>query len=149
MTPQTAIAPLGKILVLDDNPVIQRAVYFALREKGYKVLMCGEISEAIKIVRQEKPDLILVDLSFPLDATNLGGPVQDGFFAIDWIHRTPEAEKIPIMIISGTEPAKYKERADAAGIKVCFQKPLDREKLAAAIQSTLGGNAATAPPNQS
>ena len=149
MTPQTAIAPLGKILVLDDNPVVQHAVYFALRAKGCQVLMCGEISEAMKIVRQEKLDLILVDLSFPLDATNLGGPVQDGFFVIDWIHRIPEVASIPIIIISGTEPAKYRERAAAAGIKTCLQKPLDKEKLFAAVQSALGGNAASGQPNKS
>jgi two-component system KDP operon response regulator KdpE len=142
MKAEAAIAPPRKILILDDNPVIQHAVYFALRDRGYKVLMCGEIYEAITIVRQEKPDLILVDLSFPLDASNLGGPLQDGFFVIDWIHRIPEVAKTPIMIISGTEPAKYKEHADAAGIKACFQKPLDKEKLVAAVLATLGGGPA-------
>lgn len=134
---------LGKILVIDDNPIIQHVVHFALRDKGYKVLMSGEISEALKIIREEKPDLILVDLSFPLDTMNVGGPLQDGFFIIDWIRRTPEVEKVPIMIISATEPAEYKERASAAGVKACFHKPLKKDELVAAIRSTLGGNATT------
>jgi CheY-like chemotaxis protein len=41
-----------KILVVDDNPIIQRAVYFGLRDHGYQVLMAGDVSTAIKILRQ-------------------------------------------------------------------------------------------------
>lgn len=132
----------GKILVIDDNPIIQRAVYFALRDHGYKVLMCGEVSGALKLIRDEKPDLVVVDLSFPVDTINIGGPTQDGFFVIDWLRRTPAFENIPIVIISGTEPAKYQERADSLGIKACLQKPLNKEQLLSAVQRVLGGNAA-------
>ena len=129
---------LGKILVIDDNPIIQRTVYFALRDKGYLVLMAGDISDAMKILRREKLDLVLVDLSFPLDAGNINGPLQDGFFVIDWIRRTPEVKKSPVIIISSTEPAQYQERAAAAGVRACFQKPLDKEKLLATVQAILG-----------
>ena len=139
----------GKILVVDDNPVIQRAVYFALRDYGYQVVMSGEIFHAIGIIREEKPDLVLLDLSFPLDSINIGGPVQDGFFFIHWVRHTPEVEDIPIIIISATEPAKYKERADEAEIKVCLQKPLKKEELLAAVQAILGGSTATAQPEPS
>ena len=128
----------GKILVIDDNPIIQRTVYFALRDKGYLVLMAGDISAAMKILRREKLDLVLVDLSFPLDAGNINGPLQDGFFVIDWIRRTPEVKKSPVIIISSTEPAQYQERAAAAGVRACFQKPLDKEKLLATVQAILG-----------
>ena len=129
---------LGKILVIDDNPIIQRTVYFALRDKGYLVLMAGDISDAMKILHREKLDLVLVDLSFPLDAGNINGPLQDGFFVIDWIRRTPEVKKSPVIIISSTEPAQYQERAAAAGVRACFQKPLDKEKLLATVQAILG-----------
>jgi len=127
----------GKLLVVDDNPIVQRTVYFALRDAGYQVLMAGDISDAMKIIRRERPDLILLDLSFPLDAGNISGPLQDGFFVIDWIYRTPEVRKSPVIIISATAPAEYRERADAAGVRACFQKPLDKEKLLASVQAIL------------
>ena len=79
----------GKLLVIDDNPIIQRAVYFALRDSGYQVLMVGDVSAATKMLRQEKFDLVLIDLSFPLDVTDIGGMRQDGFYLINWINRTP------------------------------------------------------------
>lgn len=149
MTTPPAAPVRGKILVIDDNLIIQRAVYFALRDQGYKVLMCGTIADACKIVRTEKPDLVFVDLSFPPDATNIGGPMDDGFFFIAWIRRMPGVENTPILIISGTEPAKYQERIAGLGIKACLQKPLKKEDLVAAIETVLGGNAATGQPGQS
>jgi len=100
--------------------------------------MAGDISDAMKIIRRERPDLVLVDLSFPLDVGNINGPLQDGFFIIDWIYRTPEVKKSPIIIISSTEPSQYQERAAAAGVRACFQKPLDKEKLLATVESILG-----------
>ena len=129
----------GKLLVVDDNPIVQRTVYFALRDAGFQVLMAGDISDAMKLIRREQPDLILLDLSFPLDAGNINGPLQDGFFVIDWIYRTPEVKKSPVIIISSTAPAEYQERAAAAGVRACFQKPLDKEKLVASVQAILGG----------
>ncbi|HXI71163.1 MAG TPA: response regulator [Verrucomicrobiae bacterium] len=138
----TAIQPAaparGKVLVASDNPTIQRAVYFALRDNGYKVLMAGEILDAINTIREEQPNLILLDLSFPPDAMNIGGPAYDVVFFIDWARQTPEVKNVPIMIISGSEPSTYKERASAAGVNVYFHKPLQKEALLAAVQLVLG-----------
>jgi CheY-like chemotaxis protein len=131
------VSPAGKILVVDDNPIIQRAVYFALRDQGYQTLMVGEVSEATKIIRREKVDLVLVDLSFPMEAATIGGPQQDGFYLINWIQRTPEVAKPPIVIISATDPAEYKDRAAAAGIRACIQKPLNKESLLGVVQAIL------------
>ncbi len=134
----------GKILVVDDNPIIQRAVYFPLRDAGYKVLMTGDVSEAMKLIRAEQPDLVILDLSFPLDASNINGPIQDGFYLIDWIHQTVDVRKSPVVIISSTDPSVYKERAAAAGVRACFHKPLDKEKLLVSVQTILAGE----PPGQ-
>jgi chemosensory pili system protein ChpA (sensor histidine kinase/response regulator) len=139
----------GKILVVDDNPIIQRAVYFALRDHGYKILMCGSIYDAINIIREEQPDLILADLSFPPDAVNIGGPMQDGFFFIHWVRHTPEVKNIPIMILSGSAPETYMDRVAEADIKVCLKKPLDKETLLQAIQQVLGDKTPGEQPNQS
>ena len=55
MTTQPAAPARGKVLVIGDNPTIRRAVYFALRDKDYKVLIAGEILEAISTIRKEQP----------------------------------------------------------------------------------------------
>ena len=145
---ETATAPksAGKILVIDDNLIIQRAVHFALRDQGYQVLAASDISEGINIIRQGSPDLILLDLSFPLDTASIGNLHQDGFYFIDWLGRTPGIAQPPVIIISSTDPASYREPAAAAGVKACLQKPLNKETLLAAIRSVLGDPGPAKPP---
>jgi CheY-like chemotaxis protein len=91
--------------------------------------------------------MLFVDLSFPLEAANIGSVQQDGFFLIDWVKRTPEIIKSPI-IISSTEPEKYCERAAASGIKTCMQKPLNRETLLATVRLVLGDGPKASQPGQ-
>ncbi len=146
MNSETAASKPPKILVVDDNAVIQVTVSQALKKAGYQVLVAGDISKTLTTVRRELPDLILLDLAFPIDPSNVGGPSQDGLFVIEWLHRTPETEKIPIIIISGADPATYKEQASRPRVIASFRKPLNHEELLAAIKSALAGSAANTPP---
>jgi len=127
-----------KILVVDDNPVILKAISMSLTPKGYHVFAAGSGSETITSLRKDKPDLILLDLDFPVDFAHVGTAFTDGFIIIDWARRMYDAEKIPVFIISSTDPEKYKSKAEAAHILTFFKKPLDMEALLAAIQKTLG-----------
>jgi len=135
----TPVAPgAKKILVIDDNQIVLRAMMFMLSAKGYAVLLAETGAEAITILRKERPDLILLDLDFPPDVGNIGGGLRDGFLIIDWARRMCDAEKIPVIIVSSLDPEKYKERAQAAGIPIFFRKPVDRQKLMEAIHALLG-----------
>lgn len=135
---QKAAAPNAKkILVVDDNKVILRVLSVALNAKGYEVLLAESGADAIASLRHDHPDLILLDLDFPPDAANIGGALTDGFLILDWARRMCDAEKIPVIIISSTDPEKYKTRAESLGILTFFQKPLDNKKLLAAIEKTL------------
>jgi CheY-like chemotaxis protein len=146
MKSEPAVPVRGKVLVVDDNPVIQRSVYFALRDAGYKVVMIGEVYGAINIIREEQPDVLLLDLSFPADPGNIGGPTQDGFFFIEWVRRTPEVERVPIIIISSSDPATYQERVAASGVNVFLRKPLDKAALINAVQTVIEKNSQNRPP---
>jgi len=134
-----SIAPdAKKILVVDDNKVVLKAMHFSLTSQGYRVLMAETGAETITLLRKDRPDLILLDLDFPPDAGNIGGNLRDGFLIIDWARRMCDAEKIPVIIISSTDPAGYKERAEAAGIMTFFHKPVDQHQLLGAIHAILG-----------
>ena len=49
-----------------------------------------------------------------------------------------DAEKIPVIMISSTDPEEYKKRAEAFGILTFLKKPLNKDEVVAAIQKTLG-----------
>ena len=145
MTATPAQPVLRKILVIDDNPIIQRAVYFALRDKGFLVLMSGTISEALTLIRQQKPALVLLDLNFPADAADFGGSAWDGFAVLEWLRRTGDSKHLPIVILSGSNAEESRPRALAAGAVAYFEKPIEKEKLQAVILEVLGNAAANAP----
>jgi len=137
----TPYAPvLRKVLVIDDNPIIQRAVYFALRDKGFLVLMAGAISDAFGILRQQRPELVFLDLNFPAEAAGFGNGMRDGFAALEWMRRQAEFENIPIIIISGSDPEQSRSRVLAAGAAAFLAKPLDRDAVQAAALNILDKN---------
>ena len=126
-----------KILVVDDSPIILKTLSMKLKTNGYDVVTAEEGGAAVSAVRRERPDLILLDISFPPDVAHGGGVAWDGFLIMNWLQRLEEAKGIPIIVITGGEPAQYKERALAAGAISFFQKPIDNEQLLAVIRQTI------------
>jgi DNA-binding response OmpR family regulator len=146
MNTEPTASSSSRILVVDDDLVIRQTVAMALKKAGYQVSIAADISAALTAARREKPDLILLDITFPLDPTNVGGPSRDGLFIIDWFQRTPETKIVPIIIISGTDQVKYKDQISPEGIVAWFRKPLNHEELLAAMKTALDRQVTTAPP---
>ena len=134
-----------KILVVDDSPIILKALSMKLTAEGYDVLTAEDGGGAVNLARREKPDLILLDISFPPDVAHGGGVAWDGFLIMNWLRRMDELKDTPIVIITGSEPEKYKERALAAGAVNFFHKPLENEELLAVVRRTLGDEVPAAP----
>lgn len=127
-----------KILVVDDSQVILKAISNLLSANGYKIITADDGGSAVAAVRQQKPDLILLDISFPPDVAHGGGVPWDGFLIMNWLARIEEAKQIPIFVVTGGDAAKYKERALAAGAARFFHKPIEGDDLLAAIREVLG-----------
>jgi CheY-like chemotaxis protein len=137
MDSPTTSPDAATILVIDDNPIIQRAMHFTLRDKGYRVLMCGDISTALKLVREERPDAILLDLNFPPDASVAASAMRDGFWALDWLHHMGEVTGTPVIVVSSEPEEKSKADALARGAAAYFEKPVNQAELAATVAEML------------
>jgi CheY-like chemotaxis protein len=134
-----------KILVVDDDAVVVNALSSKLKAGGYSVVTAVDGSEAVSITRREKPDLIILDITFPPDVAHGGGMAWDGFQIIQWLRRLDEGNDVPIIIITGGEAAKYKERSLATGAVGFFHKPIDNDALLATINTLLGANPSGSP----
>jgi len=132
--------PIRKILIVDDNPVILKALSLALNARGYEVYTAMDGSEALGIARMEKLDLILLDIFFPPDVAQ-GGMTWDAFLIIEWMQRVDVAKDVPIIVISGAEPRKFKDRCLAAGVVAFFQKPINMPDLLGAIEEAISPKA--------
>jgi CheY-like chemotaxis protein len=131
-----------KILIVDDNEVILRTLSLKLKAADYEIITATEGSDAVAAVRLKKPDLILLDINFPAEFSSVPW---DGFRIIQWLKRTEEAKNIPIVIITGGDAAKYKDKALAEGAVAFFQKPINNEELLVEIRKQIGISALAAP----
>lgn len=140
--PATQALPPGvhqqKILVVDDNPVVVKALSFKLKSKGYNVYTAQDGSDAVSCVRREHPDLIVLDINFPPDVAHGGGIAWDGFLILDWLRRMDEARNTPIIFITSTDSEQNRERAMTAGAVAFFLKPFNHDELMAVIEHTVG-----------
>jgi CheY-like chemotaxis protein len=127
-----------KILIVDDSAVIVAALSLKLRTRGYEVIAAADGAAAVSAARRDKPDLILLDISFPPDVGGVGTVPWDGFLIMDWLNRLELSKNVPVIVITGGDPVKYKERALAAGAVSFFHKPVDNDELLAIVSRTLG-----------
>jgi CheY-like chemotaxis protein len=99
-----------KILVVDDNPVVLKAFELKLKALGFQVLIASEGATAVSLARQERPDLIVLDINFPPDVGS-SGLQWDGFNIMQWMQRFQEVANIPVIIITSSDPSKLKDKA--------------------------------------
>jgi len=141
MTTGPASVSAQTILVVDDNAIFLKTITLKLEGAGYRVVTAKEGAEAVAAVRKDNPDLILLDVSFPSDPT---GVPWDGFRVMQWFRRLETAQKIPIIIITGSDDPKFKERAVTGGAVAFFHKPIDNDDLLKVIKTTLSNVEASA-----
>jgi len=126
-----------KILVVDDNQVVLKAFEMKLNSLGFQVLTARDGASAVSLARQEKPDLIVLDINFPPDVGS-SGLQWDGFNIMQWMQRFQEVASTPVIIITGGDPAKLKAKAIAAGAVAFFQKPINQDEFIMAVRRALG-----------
>ena len=125
-----------KILIVDDDQVILKALSLKLSANGLEVFTVAEGSDAITAMREFEPDLILLDINFPPDVFHPSGMAWDGFQLMNWL-RIVAGKAIPIILMTAGEANEYRSAALAAGAIEFFQKPFQPAALLAAVNRAL------------
>ena len=120
-----------KILVVDDDPDLLRAMRLRLRASNYEIATASDGYAAIAAAQKERPDLILLDL---------GLPAGDGFIVLDRLQNSDTLSAIPVIVLSARDPQANEERALKAGAAAYFQKPADNDELLNVIRVSLPHN---------
>ncbi|HEV2320007.1 MAG TPA: response regulator [Verrucomicrobiae bacterium] len=137
---ETAAPPPKKVLVVDDNEVIVKTISVKLKNAGFQVFTALDGADAVALFRKQRPDLIVLDITFPPD---VAGVAWDGFRIMEWLRRVDESKRVPIIVITGGTGDKDKERAMMAGAVGFLPKPIDHDELLKLVRSTVGAAAAT------
>ncbi len=127
--------PRPKILVVDDDPDLVRALRLRLRANNYDVSTASDGYAAVAQAQKERPALIILDL---------GLPVGDGFVVLDRLQNSDSLSGVPVIVLSARDPQMNEERALKAGAAAFFQKPADNDELLNVIRVSLGPGTAPA-----
>jgi CheY-like chemotaxis protein len=119
----------SKILIVDDDADHRRGLNLRLRANNYETAFAADALQAVSVARKERPDLVLLDISLP------GG---DGFLVMNRFRQHPDLGAIPVIVVSGRDPATIRQRALESGAVAFFQKPADNAALLDAIRQGLG-----------
>lgn len=125
--------PQARVLVVDDDRQMLRAVTNALRARGYAVVTAGDGESALQLLAEEQLDLLLLDLGLP----NL-----DGHEVISELRRWSD---IPVIVLSVREGQDEKAAALDAGADDYVTKPFGTKELLARMRAVLR-RAAPEPP---
>ncbi len=123
----------AKILLVDDDIDFVESTKIVLESKPYEVIVALEGDEALRKARQEKPDLILLDIIMP---------VKDGFTAAEQLKEDPQLSKIPTLMLTSFstrrgETAIPVSRGLTLEVEDYIEKPVSPEELLARVEKHL------------
>lgn len=118
-----------QVLIADDEPNIVAALEFMLQREGYAVSIARNGSEALQLIVQRKPDLVLLDVMMPLVS---------GYDVCRQVREREDCRHIKILMLSaeGRETAANKGRSLGADLYVT--KPFSTKELMATVKLLLG-----------
>jgi PAS domain S-box-containing protein len=127
--PMDAILPAARVLVVEDDAVLQRVTSLTLRRLGYMPDLVGNGLEAVEAVRARAYDVVLMDMMMP---------VMDGYTATRHIRADVTLPQMPaIVAVTANAMPEDRVRCLAAGCDEYLSKPVDPRKLATTIERAI------------
>jgi chemosensory pili system protein ChpA (sensor histidine kinase/response regulator) len=112
------------ILVVDDSVTVRKVTTRLLERQGYEVRTAKDGVDAMEILQDYKPAVVLLDIEMPR---------MDGFEVATQMRHSSTLKHIPIIMITSRTGDKHRERAMAIGVTDYMGKPFQEEKLLGAI----------------
>jgi twitching motility two-component system response regulator PilH len=120
-----------RVLIIDDSRTIVTALKKFLRSSGYETLEALDAESGLESMRQQKPDLVFLDIVLP---------GMNGFAALRAIRRYPALRDIPVIMMSGNEQAMEQFFGTRIGADDFMKKPFTRYEIFFRIERLLDEN---------
>jgi two-component system, cell cycle response regulator DivK len=130
---------MKRLLLAEDDEFSRDMLVRRLERQGYQMSSAGDGREALRSARQNRPDLILLDLDMP---------VMDGRAAMRALHSDPKTYRIPIIVLTAHASPQDVAEARLCGCCAYETKPIVLRRLVERIEETLQAIAAqsASPP---
>ena len=120
--------PTSKVLVVDDDPNVQRVLVSTLRQAGYEVVVASDGASGVEMAASEEPQLILMDVAMPR---------LDGYAATQQIRASEGDRHVPILMLTAEVDTEQRIRGLRAGADDYILKPFHPLELIARINAVL------------
>lgn len=129
--------PYGPILVVEDIPNIRDLISVTLRFKGYPVITANNGEEALEMIEEKRPALIITDILMPK---------MDGYAFVQTLRTDPDTHDIPVIFLSATYTTpEDKVFGLSLGAARFIEKPIDTEDFLITVAELLADGPSTAP----
>ncbi len=118
----------GRLLVVDDEPKLLRAIALDLKGEGYDVITARSGNEALVSVAQKLPDLIVSDVRMP---------GMDGYALARRLRQNQSTALVPIVFITAKDTTEDRIEGFRTGVDAYLTKPFEPDELVAVIASIL------------
>jgi DNA-binding NarL/FixJ family response regulator len=115
-------------LLIDDDPNLILLVKDYLEFRGYEVITAENGREALEVLDQDVPDLIICDVMMP---------EMDGYALVEHVREDPRTNWIPVLFLSAKGQSQDKVKGLNKGADVYMVKPFEPEELVAQVESSL------------
>ena len=118
-----------KILILDDDPILNETLIDLLSQGGHDVRFANHIPVANELLESFKPDVVLLDLWMP------------GMNGLTYLQQEIRAIRpdVNVLLMTGMPVEVMEKQARAEGVTVILKKPLDLDMLEGALEGLGGG----------
>lgn len=121
----------ARILVADDAPDIRHLVAFILRKRGYTILEASAGDEALALIRQEQPDLAVLDVLMP---------GLTGLEVVAALAEDAATAAIPVVLLSAKGQTSESAAGPAGGAQTYLAKPFAPKELAERVANVLAAS---------
>lgn len=117
-----------RLLVVDDEAILLKAVAATLRAEGYEVATARSAADALVSVNQTMPDLIVSDIRMP---------GMDGFQLARTLRSNPRTTSVPIIFLTAKDDRRDRIEGFRTGVDAYLVKPFDPEELLAVVANII------------
>ena len=119
---------LATVLVVDDDPVIQRLLKVNFEMEGYDVLVAKDGVDGLEMARAEHPDIVVLDIMMPR---------MSGLDVVKALKADPDTASIPVMLLSAKAQEADLRAGDDSGADDYLTKPFDPLQLLPRVEQLL------------
>ena len=130
-TPAPVAEPVQKqtlALVVDDSITMRRVTQRLLERNGFRVVTAKDGMEAVAMLQDHRPDIILLDVEMPR---------MDGYEFARHVRNDPAVARVPIIMVTSRVSEKHRARAIEIGVNDYLGKPYQERELLEAVQHQL------------